>query len=247
MKRYGRISTRSSRSALFIFFLGISLFFPLAAQDADSILKLDPASLGEGKRIEKAREAVMIAQQAIDRGEKFGQALDLLMKAKELDPDNAQAEFEIGRLYDDWRVGLRQQALEHYRAYLLMRPKDSRGLTHVANLLSNAGRLEEAEKNYLLAIEDPKANWSWMEYARYLVDNTDRNEEAVQAATKSLNIMRVEDRDNDPWPYRHRGIALFRLGQKDKARSDLEKARSIFQRYNDTWQVNQINAILAKF
>jgi tetratricopeptide (TPR) repeat protein len=219
---------------------------PALAQDASALLKLDPASLGEGLRLEKAQEALRMAQQSIDRGEKQGQSLDLLLKVKELDPDLAQAEFELGRLYDDWRVALRLRAREHYQAYVTLRPKDSRGLTHLANLLSNAGLLEEAEKRYREATAaDTAGSWPWNEYARFLVDNTDRYQEAVQMASHGLDNTRAQDLDNDAWPWRHRGLAYARLGQAEKARSDLARARAIFQRYNDSWQVGQIDLILA--
>jgi len=234
------------RLAATICLLGILLASPLSAQDASALLKLDAASLGEGLRLEKAQEALRLAQQSIDKGEKQGQSLDLLLKAKELDPELAQVEFELGRLYDDWRVSLRQRAREHYQAFVELRPKDSRGLTHLANLLSNAGLMEEAEKNYRLATAaDPNGSWSWSQYAGFLVDNSDRYQEAVQLASRGLDNTRSQDLDNDAWPWRHRGVAYARLGQKEKAKSDLDRARAIFQRYNDSWQVGQIDQVLA--
>jgi Flp pilus assembly protein TadD len=128
-----------------------------------------------------------------------------------------------------------------------LRPKDSRGLTHLANLLGGMGRNEEAEVYYRQATSaDPSGSWPWGEYARFLVDNTARYAEAAEAATRSLATRSAADQDNDAWPWRSRGLAYLRMGQTDKARSDLAKARSIFQRYNDTWQVGQIDMILAK-
>ena len=234
------------RIAATLSLLGIFLATPLLAQDASALLKLDATKIGEGVRLDKAQEALRLAQQSIDKGEKQGQSLDLLLKAKELDPELAQVEFELGRLYDDWHVALRQRAREHYQAFVSLRPKDSRGLTHLANLLSNAGLIEEAEKDYRLATAaDPNGNWSWTQYAGFLVDNSDRYQEAVQLASRGLDNTRSQDLDNDAWPWRYRGMAYARLGQNEKAKSDLDRARGIFQRYNDSWQVNQIDAILA--
>ena len=135
----------------------------------------------------------------------------------------------------------------HYEAFVKLRPRDSRGLTHLANLYAWLGRLEEADATFRLALaaETKNASWTKYQYSGFLVAYTDRYAEAHGLAQDAIESMPPQDRENDPWPWRNKGMALAREGvRKDQARSDLEKARSIFQKYNDTWQVSYINVAL---
>ncbi len=203
--------------------------------------------LSEGTRLTLARDSLRAAQPMIDKGESLGKALDQLLLAKAYDPDLAQVEFELGRLYESWQVGLRARALVHYEAFVKLRPRDSRGLTHLANLYGWLGRLEEADATFRLALAAETKNASWVkyQYSGFLVAYTDRYTEAHELAQDAIESMPLQDRENDPWPWRNKGMALAREGvRKDQARSDLEKARSIFQKYNDTWQVSYIDVAL---
>jgi tetratricopeptide (TPR) repeat protein len=223
------------------------LVVPALADDFEARVKAEAAGYSEGQRLERAKALFNQAQQLIDKGEGFGTALDLLIQVGILDPDQAFVEFELGRLFDDRQVGLKQRALHHYEAFIRLKPDDGRGLLHLANLYVQFGRMADADRAYKAAVTyDPASSWFWMEYARFLVDHTDRYQEASDAATQALASMNPADRDNDAWPWRHRGLAQARLGHWDKARPDLEKALAIFRQGADTWQETQIQLLLSK-
>ncbi len=83
----------------------------------------------------------------------FELADEKLRRALKQDPSSSTAHWVFALLQE--RLGENEVAEKHYRKAVSLNPKDSRAHNNYGTFLCNQNRLQEAEKEFLLAIENP--------------------------------------------------------------------------------------------
>jgi len=118
------------------------------------------ATVGEdGRVIDKAKRKEEISRAntllGIEylRTGNFEMSREKLAKALEADPDNAEANDAIAILYE--KVGEPDLAEKYYRKSLRINPNNARGHNNYGQFLCMQGRYQDAEKQFLLAANDP--------------------------------------------------------------------------------------------
>ncbi len=155
----------------------------------------------------------------------FPQARDAASQALSIEPDNADAEAALGyvALYYDWNI---PQAETHFVRSIRLRPESSKAHQWYANLLTAAGRFDEAEASMRRATQlDPlsliaSAALGWTRYY------AGRHEEALE----QYELTRELD-ENFELVYLWIGWAYEAMGDYDRALAMLKEAR---QRSGDT-------------
>ena len=148
----------------------------------------------------------------------FPRAQEMARRTLELDPRNASARATLGyaALYYDWDLAT---AEAHFREAIALRPDYSKAHQWYANLLTAAGRFEEAEQEMRRAQQlDPlsliaSAALGWVRYY------AGRHDEALQQLRLTLAL----DQDFD-LAYLWSGWSLEELGRYDEAIAMLEEA-----------------------
>jgi TolB-like protein/DNA-binding winged helix-turn-helix (wHTH) protein/Flp pilus assembly protein TadD len=150
--------------------------------------------------------------------EAFPKAQEAAQRALELDPDNASAEATLGyaALYFDWSLA---RAEERFRRSIELDPHSSKAHQWYGNLLTAAGRFEEAEREMRRAQQlEPlsliaSAALGWSLY------HSGRHEQALEQYRLTLGL--------DPefeLAYLWSGWALEALGRYDEALAMLDEA-----------------------
>lgn len=150
--------------------------------------------------------------------EAFPRAQEMARRTLEIDPHNASARATLGyaALYYDWDLAT---AEAHFRASIALRPDYSKAHQWYANLLTAAGRFEEAEQEMRRAQQlDPlsliaSAALGWVRYY------AGRHDEALEQLRLTLAL----DEDFD-LAYLWSGWSLEELGRYDEAIAMLEEA-----------------------
>lgn len=118
------------------------------------------ATVGEDGRVidkEKKKEDVSRANTMLGieylRAGNYEMSREKLARALEADPDNAEANDAMAILYEN--VGEPDQAEKYYRKSLRINPDNPRGHNNYGQFLCMQGHYEDAEKQFLLAANDP--------------------------------------------------------------------------------------------
>lgn len=150
-------------------------------------------------------------------------ARELLEKACKLDPDNPEAHFQLGLLFDNRQ--LHPEAVEQFEKVIALRPQDARAFDYTAlNLesLSETKRGESAYQKGLQVNEGPLSDpFLEYNYGRYLMKAnrlTESNvylDRALRTAPETRAV------------YYEHGKLNLRLQKYQEARVDAERALSI--------------------
>ncbi len=84
---------------------------------------------------------------------KYKLADEKLRRALKQDPNSSTAHWVFALLQE--RLGENKVAERHYRKAISLNPKDSKAHNNYGTFLCNQNRVQEAEKEFLLAIENP--------------------------------------------------------------------------------------------
>jgi type IV pilus assembly protein PilF len=106
----------------------------------------------EKKRAEVSHANTMLGIEYLRAGN-YEMSREKLDKALAADPDNAEANDAIAVLYET--VGEPDKAEQHYKKSLRINPKNPRGHNNYGQFLCGQERYKEAEKQFLLAANDP--------------------------------------------------------------------------------------------
>lgn len=112
----------------------------------------DEPAYPEGDPVEASRVNVQLAVGYMHRGD-YELALEKLHKAVEQNPQNADAETTMGVLYET--IGNPDEAREHYRKAVRLAPDDPKVRNNYGAYLCQAGRLKDAQKEFMAAVESP--------------------------------------------------------------------------------------------
>jgi len=147
----------------------------------------------------------------------------LLEEACQLDPDNPEAQFQLGAIYD--RAKSAPNAVQHFRKAASLNPRDSRAWDYLALNLEPMGDLDGAEQAYRkgLKVNQPGRYYDAFldyNYGRFLAKRNDlatskrHMDRAVELAPKVRAV------------WYERAKLNLRMKKYQQARTDAEKAAS---------------------
>jgi len=147
----------------------------------------------------------------------------LLEEACQLDPDNPEAQFQLGAIYD--RAKSAPNAVQHFRKAASLNPRDSRAWDYLALNLEPMGDLDGAEQAYRkgLEVNQPGRYYDAFldyNYGRFLAKRNDlatskrHMDRAVELAPKVRAV------------WYERAKLNLRMKKYQQARTDAEKAAS---------------------
>jgi tetratricopeptide (TPR) repeat protein len=147
----------------------------------------------------------------------------LLEKACQLDPDDPEAQFQLGALFD--RAKSAPDAVQHFQKAVTLNPRDSRAWDYLALNLEPMGDLNGAEQAYRkgLQVNQPgRYHDSFLDYnyGRFLAKKNDL------AASKQHMDRAVELAPQVRAVWYERAKLNLRMKNYQQARSDAEKAAS---------------------
>jgi len=213
-----------------------SVFLPVllllsscASGGGGSNLQKTPAS---EERDSAARVNTELGMRYMEQG-KLDVAMEKLQKALATSPNYADAHTVIALLYE--RIGDPKNAMDHYRRAVEIQPKLGAPNNNYAQILCNAGRLEEADKYFQRAFADPFYKTPDQAYsnAGQCLLRAGKVEEAEADFRKA-----VEANPNN-------ATALFRLASALYQKNDFFKARAFIQRFEALGPENADSLYLA--
>jgi tetratricopeptide (TPR) repeat protein len=146
-----------------------------------------------------------------------------LLKACELAPDDPQAHFELGGLYD--RLLRNGKAVEQFEQVIRLSPQNPRVYDYLALNLEPLGRFEQAERAYRngLAVNRGPLFDSFLDYnyGRFLI-KLNRLDEAVRYLDHA-----VELKPDTRAVHFERAKLAEKLGKYEQARSEAERALAL--------------------
>jgi tetratricopeptide (TPR) repeat protein len=153
-----------------------------------------------------------------------GQAL--LEKATKLDPDDPEAQFQLGRTYDEAKAASR--AAEHFRKTATLNPRDARAWDYLALNLEPVGDLDGAEQAYRKGLQVNQVGryhdaFLDYNYGRFLAKRND-----LVASKQHLDrAVQMNPQVRAVWY--ERAKLDMRMQNYEQARSDAEKAAACAQ------------------
>ncbi len=168
--------------------------------------------------------ALAVRGHILDMKGQSDEGMTLLQKACELDPENGEAQFQLGAIYK--RAKRPADAVKHFEKATAVNPSDARAWDYLALSLETVGELDRVEKSYLqgLEVNAPGPHFDAFldyNYGRFL---TKRN----QVTEAKIHLDRAVDlvpQMRATW-YERAKLNL-RLKNYQQARSDAEKAAAI--------------------
>jgi type IV pilus assembly protein PilF len=189
------------------------------------------ATVGEdGRPIDKEKNKAEISQANTMLGVEYlrvgnyEMSREKLEKALAADPDNSQAHDAIAVLYEQIREP--DLAEQHYKKSLRLNPDNPRGHNNYGQFLCVNGRYKDAEKQFLLAANDPF----------YTVP-------ALALTNAGLCAMRIPDEEMAEKYFRQAldidpkyPPALLQMATLNYSRSNYLSARGYLERYRESGQ-----------
>ncbi len=164
------------------------------------------------------------------RRRNYAEAVRLITRAIEVQPQSPQAHAELGRVQSE--MGDPQQASESYLRSLALDPDYTVALAGYGVVLRDSGRPGEAlahcDKALALAPEHPEA----LRCRAAALADLARHDEALAAYDKAVALV---PGDADAWL--GRAIICFALGRHDDARATIDKALAIKPHSSQAWLV----------
>lgn len=199
-------------------------YFAQMLIESEDYARADQMSAIAMEKSSQAPAALAVRGQILAmKGDQQG-GVDLLTKACVLDPENAEAQFQLGSIYD--RAKLYANAVEHFRKTVELDPQDTRAWDYLALNLEPLGRIQEAEEAYKKALQVNREGPHYdafvdYNYGRFLMKegNLSASKTHLDRAVQLVPDMRA------PWYERARLNVL--LGDYRTARLDAEKAASL--------------------
>ncbi len=142
-----------------------------------------------------------------------------LRRALEQDPNSATTHWVFALLQE--RLGEDAVAEKHFRKAIALDPKDSRAHNNYGTFLCNQNRVQEAEKEFLLAIENPLYAQAGSAYANAGICVL-KIPDKVKAEMYFKDCLRIN-------PSQHE--ALFHMAQLSFERQEYELAIDYIRRY----------------
>lgn len=177
----------------------------------------------EKKKAEISHANAMLGIEYLRKGN-FEMSREKLDRALAADPDNAEANDAIAVLYE--KVGEPDKAERHYKKSLSINPKNPRGHNNYGQFLCVQGRYKDAEKQFLLAADDPF----------YPVP-------ALALTNAGLCALRIPDEETAEKYFRQAlemdpkyPPALLQMATLSYSRSNYLGARAYLQRYQESGQ-----------
>jgi tetratricopeptide (TPR) repeat protein len=150
----------------------------------------------------------------------------LLEKAIKLDPDDPEAQFQLGTIYDKAKAAA--QAVEHFRKAATLNPHDARAWDYLALNLELAGDLDGTEQAYQKGLQVNQAGryhdaFLDYNYGRFLAKRNDLtgSKRHLDRAVESAPQMRAV--------WYERAKLDMRMQNYQQARADAEKAAACTQ------------------
>ena len=199
----------------------IAVLFFLLGGCATAAPRSNPESKGR-----KAAEINVALAQGYMKQDKLEIALEKLQRALEQDSNYADAHTVIAVLYE--RINRGQLAEEHYRRAAQLQPKVGAVNNNYGTYLCRTGRLDEAEKYFDRALEDPFYQT--------------RDVALTNAGTCQMQANRTEEAEKD---FRealqanaNNAEALYQLARILFGKSDFLRARAFLQRFDSLGPAN---------
>lgn len=142
-----------------------------------------------------------------------------LRRALQQDPSSATTNWVFALLQE--RIGENEVAEKHFRKAISLDPKDSRAHNNYGTFLCNQNRVQEAEKEFLLAIENPLYAQAGSAYANAGICVL-KIPDKVKAEMYFKDCLRIN-------PSQHE--ALFHMAQLSFERQEYELAMDYIRRY----------------
>ena len=168
--------------------------------------------------------AIAVQGQIVDMQGASQEGMQLLEQAIRLDPDDAEASFQLGGIHD--RAQHPARAVEYFTKAAKIRPSDARAWDYLALNLEPLGEIDRAQYAYRrgLAENRPGAYFDAFlpyNYGRFLMkrNQLSASKEQLDRAVESTSQVRA------PWYERARLNLLLKNYQQ--ARTDAEKAASL--------------------
>jgi Flp pilus assembly protein TadD len=168
-------------------------------------------------------EALLFRGQVLAMQGRTDEGRALIERSAKLDPNNAEAHFQLGTIYD--RAKLRPLAVAAFEKVIALRPKDPRAYSYLALNLEPMGEIEKAEAAYrkgLQVNEGPRFDrFLDYNYGRLLL-KLNRLEESKAHLDRAIELVPKMRATH----YDHAKLNM-RLGNFQEARQDAERALSI--------------------
>ncbi|HTR64877.1 MAG TPA: tetratricopeptide repeat protein [Terriglobales bacterium] len=168
--------------------------------------------------------ALALRGQLLDMKGESQKGLEMLNRACQLDPENVDAQFYLGTIFD--RAKRPDEAVKHFQKVVSIDQRDARAWDYLALNLEPLGKLDAADEAYRKALDvnSPGAQFDAFldyNYGRFLVKRND-----LADAKKHLDrAVELVPQARSTW-YERAKLNL-RLGDYKQARSDAEKAASL--------------------
>jgi len=195
----------------------------------DRIIQVDP--FGEAGRIALFRRNI-VQGILLARSQDFDGALRLFQSAAEIDPDNPDAHYQIGRVYR--RINEEVKAEEAFRKVVTLNPQYQPAYLELGDLYQHQTRFQEALDAYINAAQiNPNTPGGRNAQAKIpflqgnLLAQSGKMEEALKAYQQALRIT------PDPAPI------YFSIAQVYLAKGDLENAEAALVRTLEVDPKNQ--------
>ena len=161
---------------------------------------------------------------------RLADAVDVLAKARDKWPKDAEIPYFLGLGYDD--LGQNAKAVEAMSAAVALKPDSREARFQLAALQEKAGNIPEMEKNFRVLLVDHPDDAAALNYYGYsLADRGLRLDEAKVMIQKAVSL----DPDNGAY-VDSLGWVDFKLGQREKALAELRRAASLVADDESIWE-----------
>ena len=169
-----------------------------------------------------SREAPSLNDQAVAAAEagRYPEAIELLKRAIELQPELAVAHYNLGRVYQ--ALNQFANAADAFKEVLLLNPGFTDAHYHLGTVYNKTQHYPEAIKCFKLALQLKPDSADALSGLSFSYSALNRHEEALEAceAAIQLNPALAE-------AYNNRGVVYFRLGQRAAGIESLEHAQHL--------------------
>jgi tetratricopeptide (TPR) repeat protein len=166
----------------------------------------------------------------------FGQAIEELGKALELDPTYGDALNLLAYTYSD--MGDFEKAIEYFKNYASIFPRDANPLDSMAELYFRMGRLDEAIAKYKEALKVKPDFWAANESIGYMYALKENYPEAMDWIDQDINM--APSPGEKSRAYFWKGFYRFWLGSYEQSLRELRKASDLAEEIRNELQKARI-------
>jgi Flp pilus assembly protein TadD len=181
------------------------------------------SSIGLGKNPSNAIALAVSGEILAMKGD-TNRGIDLLTRACQLDPEDAESQFQLGAIYD--RIKRPGDAVEHFQKAVDLNPSDARAWDYLALNLEALGEIERADASYKKGLDVVQRGPFYdgfldYNYGRFLMKRGDLAESKThldRAAELAPKVRAI---------WYERAKLNVRMKNYSQARSDAETAASL--------------------